>query len=189
MTLFAITIMAATITACSDSDPMQPTETMAAASDDSAAEHIEKHLNPKYICPMHPQIIKDEEGSCPICGMDLVKKLIEDSTDKAPVVSVRGEIIQSMGLRTDKVKKDTLWKYIKTVGRIEYDETRLTHIHPRAAGWMETLKLRAEGDPVTKGQHLGNFYSPDILAAQVDYLIAVKDRNNKRSDIKIGKAR
>jgi Cu(I)/Ag(I) efflux system membrane fusion protein len=189
LTLFAITIMAATITACSDSDPMQPTETMAAASDDSAAEHIEKHLNPKYICPMHPQIIKDEEGSCPICGMDLVKKLIEDSTDKAPVVSVRGEIIQSMGLRTDKVKKDTLWKYIKTVGRIEYDETRLTHIHPRAAGWMETLKLRAEGDPVTKGQHLGNFYSPDILAAQVDYLIAVKDRNNKRSDIKIGKAR
>ena len=189
LTLFAITIMAATITACSDSDPMQPTETMAAASDDSAAEHIEKHLNPKYICPMHPQIIKDEEGSCPICGMDLVKKLIEDSTDKAPVVSVRGEIIQSMGLRTDKVKKDTLWKYIKTVGRIEYDETRLTHIHPRAAGWMETLKLRAEGDPVTKGQHLGNFYSPDILAAQVDYLIAVKDKNNKRSDIKIGKAR
>ena len=189
LALFAITIMAAAITACSDSDPMQPTETMAEASDDSAAEHIEKHLNPKYVCPMHPQIIKDEEGSCPICGMDLVEKLIEDSTDKAPVVSIRGEIIQSMGLRTDKVKKDTLWKYIKTVGRIEYDETRLTHIHPRAAGWMETLKLRAEGDPVTKGQHLGNFYSPDILAAQVDYLIAVKDRNNKRSDIKIEKAR
>ena len=181
--------MAAAITACSDSDPMQPTETMAEASDDSAAEHIEKHLNPKYVCPMHPQIIKDEEGSCPICGMDLVEKIIEDSTDKAPIVSIRGEIIQSMGLRTDKVKKDTLWKYIKTVGRIEYDETRLTHIHPRAAGWMETLKLRAEGDPVTKGQHLGNFYSPDILAAQVDYLIAVKDRNNKRSDIKIEKAR
>jgi Cu(I)/Ag(I) efflux system membrane fusion protein len=187
--LFAIAIMAVTITACSDSDPMQPTETMAAASDDTAAEHIEKHLNPKYVCPMHPQIIKDEEGSCPICGMDLVEKIIEDSGDKAPIVSVRGEIIQSMGLRTDKVKKDTLWKYIKTVGRIEYDETRLTHIHPRAAGWMETLKVRAEGDPVKKGQHLGNFYSPDILAAQVDYLIAVKDSNNQRSSIKIEKAR
>jgi Cu(I)/Ag(I) efflux system membrane fusion protein len=189
LTLFAIAIMAATITACSDSDHMQPTETMAQASDDSAAEHIEKHLNPKYVCPMHPQIIKDEQGSCPICGMDLVEKIIEDSTDKAPVVSIRGEIIQSMGLRTSKVKKDTLWKYIKTVGRIEYDETRLTHIHPRAAGWMETLKVRAEGDPVKKGQHLGNFYSPDILAAQVDYLIAVKDSAKKRSSIKIEKAR
>lgn len=187
--LFAIAITAATITACSDTDPMQPTETMAAASDDTVAEHIEKHLNPKYVCPMHPQIIKDEEGSCPICGMDLVEKIIEDSGEKAPIVSVRGEIIQSMGLRTDKVKKDTLWKYIKTVGRIEYDETRLTHIHPRAAGWMETLKVRAEGDPVKKGQHLGNFYSPDILAAQVDYLIAVKDSNNQRSSIKIEKAR
>ena len=101
---------------------------------------------------------------------------------------MRGEIIQSMGLRTDTAKKDTLWKYIKTVGRIEYDETLLTHIHPRAAGWMERLTVRAEGDPVTKGQHLGDFYAPDILAAQVDYLVAIKNKNNK-SSIKADKAR
>ena len=184
MPLMALIVL---ITACDTSEQANPSETLAEASDDSPAEHIEKHLDPKYVCPMHPQIIKDEEGSCPICGMDLVAKIIEDSGDKAPIISVRGEIIQSMGLRTDTAKKDTLWKYIKTVGRIEYDETLLTHIHPRAAGWMERLKVRAEGDPVKKGQHLGDFYAPEILAAQVDYLIATQDKN--KSNIKADKAR
>ena len=184
MPLMALIVL---ITACDTSEQANPSETLAEASDDSPAEHIEKHLDPKYVCPMHPQIIKDEEGSCPICGMDLVAKIIEDSGDKAPIISVRGEIIQSMGLRTDMAKKDTLWKYIKTVGRIEYDETLLTHIHPRAAGWMERLKVRAEGDPVKKGQHLGDFYAPEILAAQVDYLIATQDKN--KSNIKADKAR
>ena len=157
--------------------------------DDTAAEHIEKHLDPKYVCPMHPQIIRDKEGTCPICGMNLVPKILEDTGDEAPIISVRGEIMQSMGLRTDVVKRDTLWKYIKTVGRIEYDETRLTHIHPRAAGWMEVLNVRAEGDPVKKGQHLGDFYAPDILTAQVDYLLAVKNKDDKHSRINIHKAR
>lgn len=171
---------------CSE-DP-QPSESLAEAKNDTIAEHIEKHLDPKYVCPMHPQIIKDEEGSCPICGMDLVPKMIDSQSDAAPIVSIRGEIMQSMGLRTDYAANDTLWKYIKTVGKVEYDETLLTHIHPRAAGWMERLKVRAEGDPVQRGQHLGDFYSPDILAAQVDYLIAIQEKG-KRSRIKAEKAR
>lgn len=176
------------ISACDQAEDI-PSESLAEASDDTPEEHIKKHLDPKYVCPMHPQIIKDEEGSCPICGMDLVAKMIEDTGNNAPIVSVRGEIIQSMGLRTAEVKRDTLWKYIKTVGRIEYDETLLTHIHPRAVGWIEVLKVRAEGDPVKKGQHLGDFYSPDILSAQVDYLIAIQDKASKRSEIKTEKAR
>ena len=55
---------------------------------------------------------------------------------------------------------DTLWKFIQTVGRVDYDETRLVHMHPRTEGWIETLKLRAEGDPVKKGELLGELYSP-----------------------------
>lgn len=185
---FGALIIAVSLAAC-EKDQATPSESFASAADDTAAEHIAKHLDPKYVCPMHPQIIKDEAGSCPICGMDLVAKIIHNNGNQAPIVNVRGEIIQSMGLRTATVKKDTLRQHIKTIGRIEYDETRLTHIHPRAAGWMETLLVRAEGDPVKKGQHLGNFYSPDILAAQVDYLIAIRDKNTRNSKIKIEKAR
>jgi len=43
---------------------------------DTAAEHAEKHQDPTYVCPMHPQIIKNQAGSCPICGMDLVEGLL-----------------------------------------------------------------------------------------------------------------
>ncbi|MDR9437418.1 MAG: heavy metal-binding domain-containing protein, partial [Thiohalophilus sp.] len=45
-----------------------------AAQQESALEHAEKHTDPNYVCPMHPQIVRGEPGTCPICGMDLVEK-------------------------------------------------------------------------------------------------------------------
>ena len=178
------------LTACDR--PAEPTETLAEAADDTPLEHAVKHLDPKYVCPMHPQIVRDEEGSCPICGMDLVVKMIDPDQGKRPGVKVSSAVVQSMGIRTAEVQRDTLWKYIRTVGRVEFDETRLAHVHPRAAGWMETLALRAEGDPVERGQLLGELYSPDILAAQVDFLIAldrIGDRADSRAGDRIEKAR
>lgn len=160
--------------ACSGPDEQsRPSETLAEALDDSALEHAVKHLDEKYVCPMHPRIIRDEPGTCPICGMDLVLKQIDATADKRPTVTVRGEIIQSMGVRTTTVERDTLWRLVQTVGRVTYDETVLSHVHPRAEGWMEQLAVRAEGDPVEQGQVLGEFYSPEILGAQVDYLVAL----------------
>ena len=183
----ALTVPLTALTGCSEQP--EPSETLAEASDDSALEHAGKHLDPKYVCPMHPQIVRDEEGSCPICGMDLVPKLIDPDQGKRPTVEVSSAVVQNMGIRTAYAKQDTLWKYIRTVGRIDYDETRLEHVHSRASGWMETLKLRAEGDPVTKGQLLGELYSPDILAAQVDFLIALEQRNATPNRKRIEKAR
>ena len=60
------------LAACSESP--QLSESLAEASDDTALEHAMKHLDPTYICPMHPQITSDEPGNCPICGMNLVEK-------------------------------------------------------------------------------------------------------------------
>lgn len=166
----------------------KPSESLAEASDDSVPEHAAKHMDPKYVCPMHPQIIKDEAGNCPICGMDLVPKMIDPDTGKHPAVSVKGEIIQSMGLRTEAVSKDTLWRFIKTVGRVDYNETRLIHLHPRADGWMESLMIRSEGEQVSRGDKLGTFYSPEILSAQVDFFVALEQSGNSRSD-RVEKAR
>jgi len=162
---------------------------MSEVLDDTPMEHAAKHLDPKYVCPMHPQIVRDEEGSCPICGMDLVPKMIDPNQGKRPTVEIGSAVIQSMGIRTATVAKDTLWKYIRTVGRVAYDETRLAHVHPRAEGWLERLSLRAEGDPVKKGQKIGDLYSPDILAAQVDFLIALSQRTGKPNPERIEKAR
>jgi len=140
---------------------------------ESALEHAMKHMDPKFVCPMHPQIVRDEEGTCPICGMDLIEKMIDASAGAKPTVEISNAVINSMGVRTDVARNTTLWKYIETVGRIDYDETRMAHVHPRAAGWMETLNLRAEGEPVRRGQLIGRLYSEEILSAQVDFLIAL----------------
>lgn len=163
-------------------------ESLEQAMDDSPLEHALKHLDAKYVCPMHPQIVRDEPGNCPICGMNLVKKQIDAGKGKRPAVSVSGEIIQSMGVRTTRVERGTLWKFIRTVGRVEYDETRLAHVHPRASGWIEQLSVRAEGDRIVKGQVLGELYSPDILSAQVDFLVALRQYGSQSKE-KVDKAR
>jgi Cu(I)/Ag(I) efflux system membrane fusion protein len=135
---------------------------------------------------MHPQIVRDDPGSCPICGMDLVQKMIDVQAGRRPAVEISNAVINSMGVRTRPAANTTLWKYIETVGRIEYDETRLAHVHPRAAGWMEELMLRAEGDPVERGQVLGRLYAPEILSAQVDFLIAL---DQSAGQVRVEKAR
>ncbi len=141
---------------------------------ESAVEHALKHADPTYICPMHPQIVKNEPGSCPICGMDLVLQEVSGGGDDMPAVTVDARTIQNMGVRTDRVVRDTLWKYIETVGYVGYDEDAVEHIHPRASGWVEKIYVRAEGDRVRRGQKLLEWFSPDIVAAQEEFLIALR---------------
>jgi len=178
----ALVVLILLLTAsCAEKDHNKSSETMESVMNDTAMEHAAKHLDPKYVCPMHPQIIRDEPGSCPICGMDLVSRLIESNDDKYPAVEVQSAVVQNMGVRTTKARIDTIWKYIRSVGRVDYDETTLTHLHPKADGWMETLLIRAEGEPVKKGEKIGEFYSPDILSAQLDYLIALQQAGPQRA--------
>jgi len=176
--------------ACSPATaPEVPSQSLEAAVADTATEHAIRHLDPKYVCPMHPQIVRDEPGSCPICGMDLVARRLEPDAEPRPVVTVRGETLQNMGVRTSKVERETLWQFIRTVGRVDYDETRMAHVHPRAEGWMEKVYVRAEGDPVSQGQLLGDLYSPEILSAQVDFLIALDRDGRATSKARFEKAR
>jgi len=173
---------------CGEQAPA-PSEPLAAAVDDTAMEHAAKHLDPKYVCPMHPQIVRDEPGSCPICGMALVEKLMDPMTGKHPDVGLSGAVIQSMGVRTAKAELGTLWKDARAVGRVDYDETRIAHVHPRAEGWIEGLSLRAEGEPVEKGQELAQLYAPKILSAQVDFLLSLEPRHRGVAGVTGDKAR
>lgn len=162
------------------SDAPVPSESLADALNDTAVEHAAKHADSKYVCPMHPQIVRDDFGTCPICGMDLVLKQFNAAEDdKLPAVEVSARVVQAMGVRTVAVEKRTLWKYIDTLGYVSYDEDRMDHIHARADGWIEKLRVRAEGDRVKRGQVLAEVYSPEIVAAQEEYLIALRNRDIK----------
>jgi Cu(I)/Ag(I) efflux system membrane fusion protein len=123
---------------------------------------------------MHPKIIKKETGSCPICGMDLVKKTVNPNDTAYPTVSLSTDVIQKMGVRSTKVIKGKLWKFIKTVGYVSYNERRYRKVIAHTDGWVENLAVRRVGLPVKKGQLLLELYSPEFLQLQKDFIQAQK---------------
>ncbi|MEZ5451372.1 MAG: efflux RND transporter periplasmic adaptor subunit [Thiothrix sp.] len=151
----------------------KPSESVGKAMLDSKAEHAAKHADPTYICPMHPQIRQGEPGTCPICGMDLVLQEVSTSSEgDIPAVKVSPSTAQSMGIRTAKAGERRMARITNTVGYINYNEDALEHVHSRSKGWVEVLNARAAGDRVKKGEVLLEYYSPDILEAQHELLVA-----------------
>lgn len=122
----------------------------------------------QYVCPMHPEIVRGEPGTCPICGMDLVAR--EASQSERPQVNVSGDIQQALGIRTEHVMPRTLWRYIDTQGQVVWNTNAQLHVHPRAAGWLEQLSVRTEGERVEAGEVLYEIYSQAMVVAQQDYL-------------------
>ena len=130
-------------------------------------------------CPMHPEIVKDGPGDCPICGMKLVP--IEASTsppasgppELAPVeIDARKQ--QLLGLKTVVVKKASFGTTIRTTGRVTYDERRVHHVHTRYEAFVEHVAADFTGKYVRKGAVLAHLYSPELYATQQEYLLALK---------------
>ncbi len=145
-----------------------------ASPSESAMEHALKHRDPLYVCPMHPQIIRDGPDSCPICGMDLVEKALDSGASGSPAVTLSAAVVQNMGLRSAKVERGTLWKYIRTQGTVDYDVDRVLSIHSRAEGWIENLYVRTEGERVERKDDLADYFSPSVLWAQSELVKALE---------------
>ena len=125
----------------------------------------------RYRCPMHHQIVSDRPGRCPICNMELVP--IATGTGSVVVDDAQRKLV---GARTATVEDAPFVKRIRTVGRVAFDETRMKHIHTKVQGWIEHLHAGAEGDTVRQGQALLTIYSPELLASQQEYLVALDNR-------------
>ena len=213
--------------------PVYPTQPGAKPTGQAvaAAPQAERKIK-AWHCPMHPQIVRDKPGKCPICGMDLVpvyeeaapapaaaapapaakkeRKIkywvspmdpgyVRDKPGKAPcgmdmvpvyeeegeaaaagpgAIAVSPTTMQSMGVRTAKVEIRPLTHDTWTVGLVNFNERNLSVINTKVSGWVERLYVNATGDPVRKGQTLLSIYSPDLVSAQDEYLLALRNLKN-----------
>jgi Cu(I)/Ag(I) efflux system membrane fusion protein len=145
---------------------------------DSAAL-AQKAAKIMYNCPMHPEVIRDQPGTCPICGMNLVPMKDHDHGDSQPSDAIRIEasMIQSIGVKTVAVEESELQRSIRINATIAIDPQRIAVVNTRTMGWIESIPVGAEGLHVTAGQKLASFYSPELVAAEEDYLQALRVRD------------
>ena len=130
-----------------------------------------------WVAPMDPDYRRNEPGKSPM-GMDLIPVYEEEGEKAEPgAVIISPAVINNLGVRTAPVVRGALDLTVKTVGYVQYDEDHLVHIHPRVEGWVEELYVNAAGDPVEEGAPLYALYSPTLVNAQEELLLARKRSN------------
>ncbi len=154
--------------------------TMSISKLTNQSEETSTEAKPLYwVAPMDPDFRQDQPGLSPM-GMELVPVYASDSSAKdssAGEVSISSVVANNLGLKTAMARVGHLKGKINTVGIIQYDENKLLHIHPRVEGWIEKLHVKSMGDQVAKGQLLYEIYSPELVNAQEEFILALK-RNN-----------
>jgi Cu(I)/Ag(I) efflux system membrane fusion protein len=128
-----------------------------------------------WVDPMHPQYKSDKPGKAPDCGMDLVP-VYEGDTPPAGIgkLSIPPGRQQLIGVATGVAERRAIGRSIRTVGRVAVDETRLHKITTKFDGYIEKLYVDYTGKEVGRGQALFSVYSPDLLATQQEYLLALR---------------
>jgi Cu(I)/Ag(I) efflux system membrane fusion protein len=132
-----------------------------------------------FQCPMHPQIIQDHAGDCPICGMALVPMEgggAASHVEGQATVTIDPARQQLIGLVTAAAGPGDVGGEVRATAKLVPDETRVRHIHVKVDGYVEKLSVDFVGMPVAKGQPLFTFFSPDFVTAQEEYLLALRTR-------------
>ncbi|MDA3877613.1 MAG: efflux RND transporter periplasmic adaptor subunit [Halothiobacillus sp.] len=140
-----------------------------------------------WTCSMHPQIHLPKPGKCPICGMTLIP-LDTGSDDGGGLreLSVSESSAALMEIETAPVERRFVTANVRMVGKIDYDETRVSHITAWVAGRLDRLFVDYTGVPVKKGDHMVSIYSPELLSAQEELLQAIiATKALERSDVSI----
>ncbi len=200
-TLLAILVAAVPVTlltGCGDSDTTTTQE----------GDRVETAQVQLWTCGMHPNVIAEEPGQCPICGMNLtpIKRTAgEEDTgtehEDAPEEAAQEEMaeqdpsmamtpsrdasividpvtIQNIGVQTAPVLERPLTRSIRTVGHLDYNEELLSRINIKYPGWIERLYVNETGQQVSMGDPLLDIYSPELVAAQEEYLLAYQNQKN-----------
>ncbi len=157
----------------------------------------------EFYCPMHPQVVQDHPGECPICHMTLVERPMATTTTPATAspapapssappsttkrlpatatstvsglvpVTLSFERTQLIGMKTAKVERRPLGAGWKTTGVVTVDERRRSVIEARFTGFVEDLSVGSVGEHVARDQIVARVYSPDVVAAEQELLLAI----------------
>ena len=133
-----------------------------------------------YQSGMHPWIVEDEPGQCPICGMDL--QPVSVSGAEEGTVQIDPVTMQNIGVRTTPVEVQTISRDLRTTGVFEASDRAREAVSLKIGGWVEELYVDAEGDRVRAGQPLLALYSPQLVSTQEEYLLALRSRELMGSD-------
>ena len=144
-----------------------------------------------WTCTMHPSVRMTEPGTCPICAMDLVPVMKEpsvssdDPSDSSKqivadqsIFSVDPRRQQLINVQTTPVEVRSLEKVIRTVATLELDETRVEQVHPKIEGWIDKVYVDFTLQHVNEGDPLFSIYSPRLVSAQEEYLLALRTAEN-----------
>ncbi|MFH0341324.1 MAG: efflux RND transporter periplasmic adaptor subunit [Chromatiales bacterium] len=129
--------------------------------------------------PMIPDFRSDKPGLSPM-NMEMVPVYAGEASGTGdPGITIAPEVVNNLGVRTARVSRGMLARRIDTVGYLDYDESRLNHVHVRAEGWIQRLMVKAKGERVEKGRLLFEIYSPTLVNAQEEYLQALSMGNQR----------
>ncbi len=131
-----------------------------------------------YTCSMHPEIIRDAPGDCPICGMKLVKKVtsgvkVAEAALAALLKPTNEFVVSSIPVTTIQKKEEAI--QIEALGNIAYDTKEVGNISSSVDGRIEKLYVRYRFQKINKGQHIMDIYSPELLTAQQNLLFILKN--------------
>ncbi|MBN8852731.1 MAG: efflux RND transporter periplasmic adaptor subunit [Sphingobacteriales bacterium] len=137
-----------------------------------------KEVPEVYTCSMHPEIIRDRPGKCPICGMDLIKKSAENKKIEGIDLGVllrptNGFVISTLPVTTLEHGAEKI--QVEGLGFVTYDTRQVGTISARISGRIEKLYVRYRFQKVSTGQKVMDIYSPELLTAQQNLLFLLKN--------------
>ncbi|MEI7817355.1 MAG: efflux RND transporter periplasmic adaptor subunit [Desulfuromonadales bacterium] len=162
--------------------------------DDGRGHTKLEHKVQLWTCSMHPFVIKDKPGTCPICAMELIKKVDTMPTGGGTQTAEQQQQADMIGhvslsptqrvmanVATVVVKKSSMNKEINAVGIVQYDQSRQAKVTAWIAGRIDKLHVNSVGAFVSKDKPVAEIYSPDLLATQQEYLLAIKSREQLKN--------
>jgi RND family efflux transporter MFP subunit len=127
-----------------------------------------------YTCGMHPQVVQDHPGDCPICGMKLVPLRRESggSAMSNSAITIDPVTQQQMNVRTAVVTHGAVTRVLRTFGKVATDETKISDVTARYKGVVGKVFANVAGESVQRGEPLFEIYSLELYDAQVEFLTA-----------------